>query len=271
MNVIQSYKKLNNDVSNDFVNCACYTLSYIYARNAGIDIKLHTDLYGKHLFNHIPYKEIIVDLEDINYYDCDLYAFPKIHALENEPLGSIHIDGDVLLKKESLKSLLDFSDYDCIVQSYEDKTSFGFRYDESMKACSNLPFKDYVTKECNQMYNCGILGFNNKELKDEFIVEYKRLAESYKDNKIEEVGRVPDLVIEQKLIYDLTNNKYNVKELLTRDGYNEYAKEIGYCHILGKAKIDRIKEVINKIYELDIDLYNKFKSKFIGIYNCFWV
>jgi hypothetical protein len=39
--------------------------------------------------------------------------------MKDEPLGTIHIDGDVFLKNPELKNILEFSNYDCIVQNIE--------------------------------------------------------------------------------------------------------------------------------------------------------
>lgn len=272
MTIIQSYKKMSDNHTNNFINSVCYTLSYIYARKAGIGIRLHTDSFGKNLLDHIPYEEVVVDLDDVSGYDCNLYAYPKIYALKNEPIGTIHTDGDVFLKKESIKSLLVFGDADVIVQSLEDRTRFGVGYTESMQDCGALSFENYVTKGCNRMYNCGILGFNNEELKDRFIGEYERLADEYKSKKLGVKGSVPDLIIEQKLLHDMANGLgYEVKTLLDYENLNTHAKEIGYCHVVGIAKTHKLKEMLRKVYELDIEIYNKLKSKWVGTFNCFWV
>ena len=272
MRIVQSFKAEYNSTQQNFLQSVCFTLSYIYAKSIGIDITLYTDTKGYDILNHIPFKEVKIELDNVDRFDEDLYAYPKIYVLEKEPLGILHIDGDVFLKKESIKQLLDFKDYDCIVQCYEDKTKFGFGYDESIAEFKYVDLPLWASKQCECMYNTGILGFNNQELKDEFIQAYKDTAKKYHNNKIKVRNSCPDIIIEQKFLLDLTNYKnLKVKTLLDYDKFNEQAKEIGYTHVLGSAKIHRFQEIINKIYELDKDIYNKLKSKWINKYKFMWI
>lgn len=273
MKIVQNFKKVFDNELNNFLSSVCYTLSYLYAKSIGIEITLHTDNYGKDLLDHLKYKKVYTTLENVEKFDKRLFAYPKIYTIEREPLGVIHIDGDVFLKKESIKKLLDFKDYDVIVQSYEDKTKFGFGYDESIAEFKDVDFPLWASKSCECMYNTGLVGFNNEDIKRKFVYNYEKTARAYhKANVVKIQNACPDIIIEQKFLYDLTRHfNSKVKTLLDYDRLDEHAKEIGYTHVLGTSKLYNLDKMIHKIYELDKEVYNKLKDKWFNKYKFIWI
>lgn len=118
MNIIQSFSSKKCDDEFLFMQICYFTLSCLYADESGIDLTLHTDSRFAE-FIHAPYKNIKITMDDVSDIHKLIWAYPKFIALDMEPVGTIHIDGDVFLKDKSIIKYLDFSDYDCIVQSLE--------------------------------------------------------------------------------------------------------------------------------------------------------
>jgi hypothetical protein len=156
-----------------------------------------------------------------------LYAAPKLKTLEKYPLGTIHIDGDVFLKRPSLVNELDFSTHDAIVQSIERPPLYGWGWAGSASALKNCEYPEWAPRECKAMFNNGILGFNNQELKDEYLQTYWNMYEQFKTKGIH--FGVPDIIIEQQFLFELCKTKgYDVKCLIDGDKPSESANKIGY-------------------------------------------
>ena len=77
-----------------------FALSVLYIKKLGHTIVLYTDDDGKKLLGELPYDEIYTTLNDIpEDIPPMMWAYGKFFAMKNEPLGAIHIDGDVFIKK----------------------------------------------------------------------------------------------------------------------------------------------------------------------------
>jgi hypothetical protein len=104
-----------------------------------IDVKkiLHTDSLGKELLGFLPYDEIHLTLNvlnDLNIHER-VWAAGKIWAQEAEPIGSLHIDGDVFIKTEKLRDLIFNSKKDLVTQNIEyskDSDYFEKQYSKSI-------------------------------------------------------------------------------------------------------------------------------------------
>ena len=265
MNNIQLVHSFSTKYNNDtrfFINVLCFTLSCIYAKRSGFKINLHTDNKGYEYLKYAPYDNIYTDLEDIEFKEKSLFAAPKFIVMEKYPLGTIHIDGDVFLKKESLKEILNFTNYDCIIQSVEEPPIYGYGWDfnATLLSCCNYP--SWANRECNAMFNNGVLGFNNQELKNEYIDTYWHMYNQYA-SKVKNKSGVPDLVIEQQFLYDLCKYKeYKVKYVIDGNNPSKSANTIGYQHLLGSAKLKEYNKVLETIKKLDLEVYNNLKSAF---------
>ncbi len=226
-----------------------FTLSAVYAKKSGFDIVLHTDEKGFDVLKYAPYDEIFIDLEYNNIHRKEIFAWTKFKAMENEPNDSIHIDGDVFLKKDTLKECLDYGDYDIIVQHLETRKYNGSFWDTSSDAYSMCKYPPFMPRYCTNMYNCGIIGFKNKQFYKEYSDYYFQLINEYNILGVPNKG-VPDLIAEQQLLYCFAKHKkLKVKTLLEEDNITKMANEIGYQHLQTSHKytdFEKCKRVLNK-------------------------
>ena len=260
------------DQSNQLeANIWLYTLSVIYAKKIGLEIVLHTDSLGKSLLSHLPYDKIYTTLNNIpSNIPTMIWAYGKFVALEKEPLGSIHIDGDVFLKHEGIKNKLEFSDYDMIVQNQESVAGTYPTIENTMIKYGVLG-QNVLT--ANFAYNCGIIGFNNENLKQQYLSFYhKHVNKILHNSAIKNIMHSDkffcvDLPLEQHSIATLSSN-YKVKQLLTNkpggaaitDSTIQSAIKIGYQHLIGKEKYSYIDRIKVYVLALDSELYYKTKK-----------
>jgi hypothetical protein len=99
MRIVHSFIKYPNSTNHKFVaNIACYILSCLYIkRHEGFQAILYADDETINLMKllKVPYDEFH-QIKSKNY-PANIYAYPKFLAMSQEPLGSIHIDGDVFI------------------------------------------------------------------------------------------------------------------------------------------------------------------------------
>jgi hypothetical protein len=232
-----------------------YSLSAVFARLTGAEIVLHTDREGKKLLDCAPYDRVYLTLEN-HGYDSEFWASGKIIAQEAEPLGSVHIDGDVFIKSKHTVNTERFCRSDLIVQSRE--TAGGW-YESAVDGVRAVLaqrdpdlFRVFDPGRWDA-YNCGVVGFNNQKLKDAYIAGYKRLYELLMIDKPFRNSWCPDLAVEQAWLHRIASqHESRVYCLLRKDNNNEDAKRIGFTHLIGKAKYDegivgRVKSVLKQL------------------------
>ena len=242
------------------VTALTYALSVAYLKRLGCSINLHTDSLGKKLLDGIGYDNIYLSAEEIpTSISPKIFAYPKSIALEKEPIGTVHIDGDVFIKTEECLNRIFNHDCECVVQSCETHLPWvlgaksfmmPFLNENLLSTGEKLKIEDYD-------YNTGVIGFFNEELKNLFISNYQELAKKlskyeylYLVNNENGKFDCPDFVIEQQLISHLIRNR-KVRCVLPVDSIpymserNELAKQIGYTHLLGPTKYDE--DVIDKV------------------------
>lgn len=265
MKLIHSFKTLNKDEK--FYNLIwCTALSCLYAKESGFTIKLHTDSIAYEYLKYLPYDEIEVSLDNIPKLNF-IYANAKYEAMKKEPLNSIHIDCDVFIKSKNFVNELEFDKCDVIVQSLEQYITPEEIFKSSLLDFwqrgidSTIPYykpiwaKDYPDK----MYNCGVIGFNNQNLKDEFIKQYEYGIEILIENKDKIKGKpLVDVVIEQQYLYDYCKHKgCKVKEIFSLKNLQEEAIIKCYQHLIGDSKNKYITKIKQLVYKKDYKLYNK--------------
>ena len=240
-------------------------ISLYYAHRSGYKVHMHTDSQGMQLLQDLNYDKILPTLDNIpKDTSSRLAAYGKIIALENEPIGTIHTDFDVFIKKPCLDDFFQCKDIDIIVQCKESSLFQDY-----------YRLRDYFKQQgvidelaINQMtpYCVGILGFNNESLKNEYIYRYKTCAEYYKD-KLGECPHWPDLYFEQINIGDIIENRDCLTQLLLgkikykNPNINKIADRIGYQHLQGDWKSSNkgrefIKNFYNKLISIQ-DNYDK--------------
>ena len=150
-------------------------LSCAYARKNNIPLTMHTDDYGKELLKHLPYDSIKLTLNQLpSDTPIGQWAVSKFYAQQEHPLGDIHIDNDVFIKKRSLYDLMTNSHYDCIVQSFE--LADGGQYVEAQELVRNIEGIP-TSVDLRYAYNVGVIGFKDKELKQQYIDDYFKFYE----------------------------------------------------------------------------------------------
>lgn len=102
------------------VTALVYALSVAYLKKLGCSVNLHTDSLGKKLLEGIGYDNIYLTVEEIpKNISPKIFAYPKSIALDKEPVGTIHIDGDVFIKTEECLDRIFNHNCECVVQSCE--------------------------------------------------------------------------------------------------------------------------------------------------------
>lgn len=256
------------------LNIWIYALSFVYLQKIGVKKILHTDTFGKQLLDFLPYDEIHLTLDELNKLNIHerIWAAGKIWAQEAEPLGSVHIDGDVLLKTIKLRDRIFNSKKDLLTQNLEydyDSDYFSNQYsiDEIKRIIPSISNDEINVYGNKSAVNCGIVKFNNQELKDTYIKKYKEYLNMVQNNLTtnlsNDMNYSPDLIIEQWNLYNIIYSKNYTIDLLfpLNKTIQEDAKEIGYTHILGQSKYKRIEEIKKRLYEENIDIYNKVLEK----------
>lgn len=250
-------------------NLWLFSLSVAYAKQLNATIVLHTDSLGKRLFGYLPYDEIYLTLDDLNTPTC-FWAAGKIHAQSFEPLGSIHLDGDVFLKKRVLLDILNFENYDVLIQNTESNNQIYNPLLDKLRevlSAENLPLELNFNNKL--AFNCGIIGFNNKEIKEKYIDGYKNLVNVCAQDEIfmkflsTNRSFIPDLILEQWWLKCIANYYPCKVKALFPDitTLQEDAIQMGYTHLLGKKKYDLIDKVKERLKEINLEIYKKTESQ----------
>lgn len=229
-----------------------FATSLAWLKKNNFPIVLHTDSKGKELFKDLPYDEIYTTLdnipEDIN---PKFYAYGKFLAMQQEELGSVHIDGDVFIKTKELGDrILNFQG-DLITQSIESERTVS-RFYRKWDFDREL-IKDFIDLDTKTAYNCGIVGFNNKEIRDKYYDTYFKLVDILPEFK--HPLAIPDLVCEQLLLSYLYPNQ---ETLFNGESILEEAHRIGYIHIPGSKKMlpEFIQCLERMLKDLNSNIYN---------------
>lgn len=257
------------------VNIYLYALSLAHLKKLGCTVNLHTDLLGSRLLSGLGYNNIYLTAEELpKSINPKIFAYIKSMALQREPIGTIHIDGDVLIKKEECLNRIFNHNCDCVLQSCETFIDWAqcarsfmtpFLSENLLSTGKRLDIKSYD-------YNVGVIGFFDKSLKDLYIQNYQKLASELSKYKYSHLvkynneGRfsTPDLVLEQQLIVNLTEANtvhfvLPVDSLSYVNDRNEIAKKIGYTHLLGATKYEsqNVIKIKQALLDINPEYFNK--------------
>jgi len=252
-------------------NLWLFANSVANVKKFGHEIVLHTDKLGKELYGWLPYDEIHLTLDNHNVHER-FWASGKILAQEAEPLHSVHIDGDVFLQKQEVWDLIADQKSDLIVQMIErDNTvasansCYGINLNLVLSAL-NLNVPEGFNRYQNSALNCGLVKFNNQKLKDRYIAGYKKMLEIC-SNEPHFIKRIagdnnlcPDLVMEQWWLKSVAcYYGYKVKTVLPEwdENFQSESKRIGYCHVVGAEKYEKISLVKDGLWRINPELYKK--------------
>lgn len=245
-------------------NVIFYATSLAYLKKLGQEVVMHTDTLGARLLQDLSYDELHLTLDNIpSTLHPRLWAAGKIYALEAEPAGSIHIDGDVFIKRRSLIESMEKADYDVMVQNVEPWLA---KYADEVhltEIAENMPLMNYgIDITVPGSFNNGVIGIRDAELKNRYIQNYKELSGlmSGKLRRYLDANNVtPDLLIEQQLLYVMSKG-YKVHTLIDDISDCEEPKKKGYQHVLTLRKFNHLDECMGVLKMLDHNTYKKIKK-----------
>lgn len=238
-------------------------LSVAYAKSSGAYITCHCDSYMYEYLKELPYDEIFVDLDDLkDKIKCDstfMWAAGKFVALENEPIGTIHIDFDVFIKSPK-----------CLENMCFDGADFIFSHIENANYHEQHSLRDVLTginMEPNFACNVGIIGFNNENAKRDYINNYNSYLYSidYKVGNDKDINA--DLILEQLYLYNMLN-EYTGRTLVGDQRCDQTISmqkrsiDIGFEHLLGRSKYSPylMNKTKNTLKTLFPDIYAKVEN-----------
>jgi hypothetical protein len=273
--IVQSFRGAGATEKWLAINTILYTLSVMTLKKCGYYVKLYCDdvFYNciKGISDHL-YDEI--DLSPTNFPTPPkhIYADIKFRVMKNEPLGTIHLDGDVFIFNPNVLNNIVDKDFDVLVQGIEtDKNTECIYWYSSSRSFLRCKKPEWAKRDCQAMYNCGVVCIKNEQLKQEYFDTYWKMYEEYDKNGIKEYT-VPDIIIEQQYLVDLCDKHgYKVETILPELNHREYAGSIGYSHLIGESKYKQITNVLKVIYKYNKETYLKIKDKFYDkIYKRKW-
>lgn len=255
--------------TNIAANIVAFTASAALIKNYGGKIVLHTDYLGTEFLKHVPYDEVIVDLNDLPVDICNkFWAYGKLYATSKEPLGAVHIDGDVFLKQPGLMNLFS-NDYDLLVQSSEDDDwRKNACYENTQWVYSHYNLPNDMNVVWPTAYNCGVVKINNRNLKKKYLDTYfktvdtlavdTKLDEYIEEANSRETGNVIlDIVAEQQFLTQITEEDgYSVRFILNGNIF-EQAVKLGYTHFCANSKYEQYENMKIMLQKIDSNIYNK--------------
>lgn len=246
---------------------ACTYLSVMYSLKWAEKVELVTDQAGYELLvekYNIPYTHVVVGLDNLNHISKLHWSIGKMYAcaIQEEPF--MHQDNDVVwFKKPPRRILMARASFQNIERDeqahrfYRCMMNHADKYFEKKK-----PFVDY-----GKIYavNCGIMGFNDLSVIDDWYDHALEYIDYYDKHKAHEAGCevLSPIIFEQlHLHYFLTHYKvpYEVLSPSSPDWVAEdAAKRLGYTHLIAHSKRNANVEarVLERIQEEFPDFYSK--------------
>lgn len=244
-----------------FLNLWYFSLSCAYAKSIGAPIVLHTDTLGARLYGHLPYDNIYTTLDAVEA-PPRFWAAGKFYALQAEQdARAIHIDGDVFIKQGELWERMANSKADILVQFREPWIS-----ESGVKKLKPYINDDYIAH--NSMYNTGVLGVFNNELKDKVLNTYFsaiKCAKQIPSATLNDQYFTPDLVCEQQMIA-YKSIGYNVDMILSSSyKCTDEADSIGYQHVQSSSKYKDVDKCKRALKQINYNIYIETKKLCMGI------
>ena len=246
-----------------------YTLLYCaisstFAKKYGCHTVMHCDSNVYDYLKKLPYDEVHCDLDNLgsaikHTKPTNMWAASKQYCFEQHGTGWVHIDNDVILGSEELVNILGNYKEDCIFQQVEIA-----QYTEKKM------LKDQITTFDLMAYDyaacVGILGFNNKELLDDYVGHYKYWMENLRletDSKY----IASDLILEQLYLYSRLD-KYTGLPLIGDASTMELAEiceratKLKYEHVIGQLKYQPqvLRKIEKRLMKENEKVYNIWKG-----------
>jgi len=228
-------------------------------------IKLYVDPVGFPYLSELPCEVIKLDFDNHQ----ELWMESKLYAMKNEQNPFVHLDTDVFIKKP-----IEFV-FDKVIVERKD---VAYYYYNNLISFFDPYFEDlaFWNPEIKFAWSCGIIGFNDMELKNEFLQCYNTLKTILNENRLEYESfkkghkgylEVALLLEQYNLTSLLSHLDINPNVLIPGDSIqaqSQYANEIGYTHLLGASKyhpknVNKMKMVLKTKF---LSHYEHIKTKF---------
>lgn len=235
-----------------------FALSMAYVRALGARIELHTDSLGERLLGFLPYDSVHLTLDAM---DADIsprfWAAGKVLALEAAAPGSIHIDGDVFIKKGAVLEAIEARPEAGLVVQHREPgyPSYGaeaVRFKAVGSTCADCGID---LADTDNAYNTGFVGFRSQSLLRRWAEAYRTVACAYTAAYRDQIdtdafaGVTPDLITEQLAIFQLARAEgVEACELLGDRAFDRaFTGALGYQHVPTMHKftfLPRVKAIL---------------------------
>ncbi|MBZ4043756.1 DUF6734 family protein [Flavobacterium hibisci] len=235
-------------------------LSILYSHLWYQDIELYADETAYKFLYMLPCRVTKINSNQ----DSVIWMKSKIDVIKKQIKPFIHLDNDVFIKK---KIHFDFDKVIVEQNDYELHGMYKYRIDFFNQYAQNL---DYWKPDLGYAYNCGVLGFRDFELRDQFLNVFYVLEEIFIKNHNPKIAKIePCIVLEQYNLASLLHYK-NIKPTLLlwkRNSFENFqlADKIGYSHIVGQKKYrnDIVEEIENRLSKLFPYWYKEVKNALV--------
>ncbi len=227
----------------------CLYLSALYSKKWGFEVEIITDLDSVKHFEKLHVDHLSTELTFLSY-EGSSWIQGKMFAISKQTKPFIHIDWDVMLRKEAVVDIIKSCKADVIVQSLDDisfdqKKAIGneiqWEHIENFKwIADNSPFYiEELNRTHYKVYNTAIVGFNDLTIRDAYINDFlKCLQINRGTNKKRFFDIDISRMIDQYLMYCVAkSHKADVQVLLPKNkDIQTEAKDIGYTHLTFLSK-----------------------------------
>lgn len=245
-----------------------FALSMAYAHSIGARIELHTDSLGERLLGFLPYDAVHLTLDAM---DPDIsprfWAASKVLALEAAAPGSIHIDGDVFIKKAAvLEAIEACPEAGVVVQTVEVDYPWYPLEAERFKAIEPTCRACGIDLcDLSRAFCTGILGFRSRSLLRRWAEAYRAMARAYTDAYRDRIdtdafaGVTPDLITEQLAICQLARAEgVEAFDLLGDRTFDKsFTVALGYQHMITACKFSYLPQVKTILRSRFPEIYSK--------------
>ena len=236
-----------------------YKLSFLYAKQLGYEVVLHTDDLGYDLLKSINYDRVELSLNSLDKKNYKFWALGKIKSIEIEGKNNIHIDGDVFLKSENIKQIFN-DDFSILTQMIEPPKLFFDNYLPQLNYINSV--SEILKSDVQYSYNCGVVCFKDWELFEaynDFISEIIKIyngnfnIENFYNNSLNFYERT--LIVEQYSLSVIVKKMNRVAKFIINNhkNINSDCNNYGFVHAFGKIKYSDSfqNKIIQKINELE--------------------
>ena len=254
--IIQTFWTKPMDCSHLYLTLRMMFISAKSIKRQGYEIVLYTDILGSRLVENFPYDEVVV-IDMPEKVNPQMFAAMKYFALKDEPLGTIHLDYDIVLDKPCISPK---DGWDVITQMKH----FGnipYKKERTFMEANGTPQKMKEIQLSSHPYCVGVIGFNNEDLKKIFLDNYFDAINLYSGKNIS--GTI-DFLLEQTFISSLVDKYGYNADFVTKEDKSNYVyptesdsvryftdTNIGFTHYHSKSKwttpvLSKISDLLSK-------------------------